>query len=54
MHTLSNAMENMIITSLSIKFILVFNDYQYSPYITSNISDNRTMSLRQKFCRKGD
>ena len=31
------------------EFNLVFNDSQYNPYVTSNLSDNKTMISRQTF-----
>ena len=34
------------------EFKLVFNDYQYSPYVTSNVSDNKTMISWKHFLVK--
>ena len=34
------------------EFKLVFNDYQYCPYITSKLSDNKTMISVSKFLEK--
>ena len=36
------------------QFQLVFNDYQNSPYITSKISDNKTMIFLVKIFRKSN
>ena len=34
------------------QFNLVFNDYQYCPYVTSKLSDNRTMISWSNFLKK--
>ena len=34
------------------QFNLVFHDYQYCPYVTSNLSDNRTMISWSNFFTK--
>ena len=34
------------------QFKLVFNDNQYCPYVTSNLSDNKTMISWSKFLEK--
>ena len=36
------------------QFILVFKDNKYCPYVSSIISDNKTMISWRKFFRKGD
>ena len=30
----------------------MFNDFEYSPYVTSELSDNKTMIHREKFLEK--
>ena len=34
------------------EYKLVFNDYEYSPYVTSKLSANETMILRKNFLEK--
>ena len=39
---------------INCSFQLVFNDYEYCAYITSNLSDDKTMFSWQKIFRKCD
>ena len=51
MNTLLNILKNMIITSQKVN-LKVFNDSQYSPYVTFKLSDKKTMIFRQNFLKK--
>ena len=37
---------------INCEFDLVFNDYHYCPYVTSNLSDNKTMILLKNCSKK--
>ena len=50
-YTLSNT-KNYDFYLVKCEYKLVFNEYQYCPSITSELSDNKTMCSRQNFLVK--